>query len=548
MPKWIGQNLGNDVEELNDEFRTVVTYKLFDEGKQFPPQNHIERISKQKRMKTLYDGKLNEIYERASDLLRKSSPEQAEQLAKLYIGVNLADILATKPADLLVGETPSFETGDPDDSARQQTVNGYVENNDLITTIHESTVGNGIRGDSWLKVRYGYRQDYSELTGILSAEEFNAFLEENADMEPIIEHVTATDVFPEISNGDAKSFKAVNIAYIEYVVNWRGEEIPYLIVERHLPGFIIHEKFEAYENDVVKRYGYPVRTFYIGKKVPTGRTEDIVATGVPEILVRHVPYKSEDTTWEGTGGLEKIETVLTAINDRLVQIDYILWKMMDPTAYGPPLDDGRNADTTKISGAYIPVKQDEQEPGYMTWDARLDQAFKQLDELIGFAFMKSETPQWLFGTTMAGSESGGSGTSHTDGAAIRQRFMPILSKVKRIRRHYDRAVRDALYIAQQLDVEHGDANFTPVYPKIHWKDGIPANEKELAEIMEIRTGAKPTIDRHTAIKRQDEVDDGQAKEIIARIEDDEEDEAGPAVSDPEMFRQAPPVDDEGGDN
>ncbi|RSL29120.1 phage portal protein [Salibacterium salarium] len=536
MPKWIGGNLTNDVEELNDEFRTVITYKLFEEGKQFPPANHIERISKQKRMKTIYDGKLAEIYERASKLLRDGSPEQAEQLEKLYIGVNLADILVTKPADLLVGETPIYETGHNDESAEQQALNKYVEQNDLNTVIHESATGNGIRGDSWVKVRYGYRQDYSELMNVLSTEEFNAFIE-GVDMEPIIEHVTATDVFPETSQGNAKGFKAVNIAYVEYVVNWRGEENPYLNVERHLPGFIVYERFRLYENYLEYQYGYPLQVFTIGKQVPTGRAEDVIETGVSDILVRHIPYKSEDTTWEGVGGLEKIETVLTAINDRMVQIDYVLWKMMDPTAYGPSLEDGAGNNTTKIAGGYIPVGPDEQEPGYMTWDARLDQAFKQLDELIGLAFMKSETPQWLFGTTMAGAESGGSGTSHTDGAAIKQRFMPILSKVKRIRRYYDRGIRDALWLAQQLDVIHGDANFTPVYPKIHWKDGVPANELEQAEIMQIRTGDKPTIDQHTAIKRQDEVDDGQAKETLARIEGDDERESGPAVSDPEMFRQ-----------
>lgn len=546
-----GANVGNDVEELNDEFKTVTTYKLFETGKQFPPEGHVERISKQKRMKKLYDGKLAEIYERASKLLRDGSPKQAEQLEKLYIAVNLADILVTKPADLLVGETPIYETGLDDDSTEQQALNEYVKQNDLNTLIHEAAVGGGIRGDSWIKVRYGYRQDYSELMNVLSTEEFNEFMD-GIDMEPIIEHVTATDVFPETSQGNAKSFKAVNIAYVEYVVTEK-EEIPYLNVERHIPGYIIYERYRLYESDVVTQYGYPLQTFTIGEKVATGRDEDVIATGVPHILVRHIPYKSEDTTWEGVGGLEKIETILTAINDRMVQIDYVLWKMMDPTAYGPPLDDASGDGTTKISGAYIPVKSDEQTPGYMTWDARLDHAFKQLDSLISLAFMESETPQWLFGTVMAGAESGGSGTSHTDGVAIKQRFMPILSKVKRIRRYYDRAIRDALYFAQMLDVEHGDASFTPVYPKIHWKDGIPANEKELAEIMEIRTAGKPTIDQHTAIKRQDEVDDGQAREILNRIKGDEEREAGPPVSNPEMFRQTAAAEeetdeDEGGDN
>jgi hypothetical protein len=132
----------------------------------------------------------------------------------------------------------------------------------------------------------------------------------------------------------------------------------------------------------------------------------------------------------------------------------------------------------------------------------------------------SETPQWLFGTVL-GENSGGTGTSHTDSASIKARFMPILSKVKRIRTHYDKALRDALWTCQLLDIAHGDYGFEAVYPKINWKDGIPSNALEEAQIMQIRTGNKPTIDVKSAVKRQDDLDDEKADEIIKRIGDDE---------------------------
>ncbi len=114
--------------------------------------------------------------------------------------------------------------------------------------------------------------------------------------------------------------------------------------------------------------------------------------------------------------MEKIETVFAAINDRLVQIDYILWKHSDPTAYGPDLESTNGA--VQFGGKYIPVNKDDPTPGYMVWQAQLDAAFKQLDMLLSIVFQMSETPQWLFGTTMSGDNSGGTGTSHTDGAAI----------------------------------------------------------------------------------------------------------------------------------
>jgi hypothetical protein len=506
-----------DVAKLNEN-STVFTYNAFQPGEEFPPLKDRERISKYKRLKKLFQGKQAEVYERASKLL-KDTPH-ADQLAQLYIAVNIADILVTKPADLLVGEPPSFESGLPDDSDEQKAVNRYVEENDLVKLVHESAIGNGYRGDAWVKTRYGYRQDFSEV------EKLTGEKPDGIEMEPIIEHISAELVYPETSRGNIKTFKAVNIATVEYVVTQKSE-VPFLNVERHIPGYIIYERYRLieFEGGVDSRFGYPLQVYKIGERVATGREEEIIETGVPHLLVHHIPYKSVDDDWEGIGGLEKLESLLAAINDRIVQIDYILWKHSDPTAYGPDLDSGSGETQVRLGGAYIPVTKDDVAPGYMTWDGQLSSAFKELEVLLALVYQMSETPQWLFGTVL-GENSGGTGTSHTDSASIKARFMPILSKVKRIRTHYDKAIRDALWTCQLLDLAHGDYDFEAVYPTISWQDGIPRNAKEEAEIMQIRTGGKPTIDVQSAIKRQDSVDDEKATEIISRIEQDEKNANG----------------------
>ncbi|MDH5159830.1 phage portal protein [Heyndrickxia oleronia] len=487
---------------------------LFEKGKQFPPDGHVERLAKDEHMRKLFEGRQIEVYERATQIL-KDSP-QAPQLKKLYIAVNLADILVTKPADLLVGDSPTYESGKPDDSPEQKAINQYVEENDLNVLIHENCIGNGYRGDGWIKVRYGYRQDFTEVKNVLSNEAYEEFIA-NYKMEPIIEHVQATAVFPEIAQGNVKQFRAINIATVEWVDNG-NVEVPFLNVERHVPGFIIYKKFKLYQKDVVKVDDVPIQFFEIGDEVATGRDENLVETGLLHMPVFHIPYKSVDYDWQGIGGLEKIESVFAAINDRLVQIDYILWKHSDPTAYGPEIEGDGNS--TAFGGRYIPVTKDDVPPGYMTWQAQLDSAFKELDVLISTAFVMSETPQWLFGTTMAGDQKGGTGTSHTDSTAIKARFMPILSKVKRIRKQYDKAIRDALWTCMIFDKEFGDYDGEIIYPSITWRDGIPRNEKEEAETMALRTGNKPTIDVHSAVKRMDGVDDEKAQETLDRIDDD----------------------------
>lgn len=496
--------------------------KLYDLGGVYPHDDHLERLAKYELCRKAFDGRLEELRERFMEVIANDPDrkEQYEQLRKLLIAVNLPDILMTKPADLMVGEPPTYESGKPDDSPEQQKLNELVEENGLNKLIHELVVGAGVKGDAFIKVRYDYRVDLSEIPEGYTPPP-------GIKKEPIIELVDPSYVFPEISEYNRKQFKAINIAF-PYFVDDGKEERPFLRVERHVPGYIITEDFElgtprTVNVDTVDLVQYPIID-RIGN--PT-----ITPTGVPTMLVFHVPYKTTDDSWQGIGGIEKILSLLQAINDRLVQIDYILFKHSDPTMYGPPLEDG-GGNSAAAGGQYTEINKDDPVPGYTTWEAQLQAAFQELDKLISLVFMLSETPQWIFGTIVSsvGGE-GGSGTSHTDGTAIKARFMPLLSKVKRIRVHVDEAIRDALYYAMVLENQAargttGFEPYDPVYPKIVWKDGLPESDKELAEIMNIRTGGKPTIDVKTAIKILDELDDAQAEEIMKRIEEDEKASSG----------------------
>ncbi|CAM2952019.1 phage portal protein [Paenibacillus sediminis] len=500
--------------------------KLFDVGEQYPPASHIPRLARYKRGRIIFDGRHAEIYERATSLL-KDTPH-ASQLKTLFIAVNLMDILLTKPADLLTGEPPTYEAGTGPGTREQERLDSIVEENDLTQMTHELVIGGGYRGDSFVKSRYGARADTSETEAL--------GLDVDVTLEPIIEAVPANIVFPELSVGSRKKFKAINIAWIEWVEETGGKitqwltgspvtATPYLNVERYIPGYIVYERYKLSERGVDSEWGVPISTYYIEEKVDTGRESDVEETGTDRLLVHHIPYKSVDDRWEGISGVEKIESVLSAINERLVQIDYILWKHSDPWMYGPG-DIEDSGDKVRGGGRYIPLEKDDPTPGYMTWEGQLESAFKELDILLGLVYQMSETPQWLFGTTLA-NDKGGTGTSHTDSGAIKARFMPILAKVNRIRAHVDRALRDAIWTVMQLEnyANRGVAGwepYTPVYPVIRWRDGVPQDPKEAAEVAQIRTGNKPTQSVADAIKELDGVSAAQAEEIVKRIDADEQ--------------------------
>lgn len=494
--------------------------KLFDVGGQFPDEASLERLAKYERGRKIFEGRLEEIRDRALAIYKSDDSRrvQYEQLSQLLIAVNLPDILLTKPADLMVGETPSYETGLSDETPEQKALADIVAKNSVSKMIHELVIGAGYRGDAFIKVRNDYREDFSETpTGAPP---------QGVKREPIVEPIDPSYVFPEVSENNRRNFKAINVCTIEWVDTGK-EETPYLNVERHVPGYIFYDRFKLTGQRVKRVDDANLSVFTIEEQI--GETI-VEPTGIPRMLVFHIPYKTTDDHWEGISGVEKLESVLHAINERLVQIDYILWKHADPTMYGPDLE--ANAQQIGTSGMYIKVDKEDHTPGAITWDSKMDGAFKELDYLIGIVYQMSETPQWLFGTVISErGTDGGTGTSHTDSVAIKSRFMPILSKVKRIRMHVDKAIRDALMAAMEIEnaANDGVVGFEPyevVRPVVKWKDGLPANEKELAEIMAIRTGNKPTIDVLDAIKKQDEVDDTRAKEMMRRIKKDEEDAFG----------------------
>jgi hypothetical protein len=495
---------------------------LFRVGFLFPPTEHLPRLAVYEKGRALYDGRHTELFQRAQTML--SNTPHAAKLKQLYIAVNLVDIIVHKPSDLMYNEFPSYESGKEPKSVQQQRLNSIVEENDLNILGQEIVTGAGFRGDSFLKTYFNYRQDFSDLP----------FLPDGVKMESIIEAQDPSTVFPELARGSKKRFKAINIAYVEWVMQASGKETPFLNVERHMAGYIQYKRFLLSASPrISSQYGIPQTQYEILEEVATGRAVNVVTTNVPMLLVQHVPHKSHDEQWNGISATEKIESLVLAINDRLTQIDYVLLKNSDPTAYGADIEGVE----TQLGGRYIPVRKDEVAPAYMQFNGLLNDAFKQLDILINLVFQLSETPQWLFGTTLG--NAGGTGTSHTDGEAIKTRFMPILSKVKRMRGHLDRALRDALYCAQLLENEGNVGSdfvkYEATYPKIRWRDGIPANEKELAQTMQLRTGARPTIDVKTAIKVMDGLDDEQVQEIVDRIE---EEAKADQLASPSLFNES----------
>jgi hypothetical protein len=479
---------------------------MFEIGQFYPHPDHKERIKRYRENKELFKGNHLEILEKHNDIL------STYQQHTVYVTTNLAGLIAKKSADFLFGENALYTAGTKDDSPEQKKLDEWVKQNDIHITNYESALSNAYRGDSFYKVRWG-----QEHGGLLSKE-----------LDPfrvIIEAQNAEFVFPETYPNDKTKILAFHIAVPSEVVNTDGEEWV-LNVESHYPNRIVKRQFRM-NPTTTDKLGVPLEwRIYseIGEPVE-------VETGVPFPLVVHVPNYSTDDSWEGIDDFTELKGLFAELNLRMSQLSEILSKHSDPAMIVPQgtLSEDENGQPVFRVGVdkVFEVMNGELEPKYLTWNGQLEFAFREIDKILELILMKAEIPAVALGV-------GDSGTSGSSGLAIKWRLNSLLAKINRKRQYYDKALKRIFTIAQLLEIDRlGKVDFKPFVPHIKFKDGLPEDEMEKATIMQIRTGAKPTISQKRAIMELENISEEQAQQILDELEDES---LAQAVADPSQFQ------------
>jgi hypothetical protein len=490
---------------------------MFEVGKHYPnvTREHGLRVARYRENKQIFRGWHYRILEQYNDVLPTNNQRT------LYITVNLAGLICKKSADFLFGENAIFSAGGEDESPEQEKLEEWVKENDIHITNYESALSNAYRGDSFYKIRWG-----QEHGGILppAIDPFKV----------IIEAQNAEYVFPETYPNDATKIYAYHIAIPIEVEGTDGEEW-LLNVESHYPNKIVTRQFRMNPVDsyyvgtpFVDRYQYYrgdpppytmiTRSWFIYAEIAEAYSE--VETGVPFPLVVHVPNYSTDDTWEGIDDITELRELFQELNTRLSQISEILSKHADPAMIVPQgtlVEDQNGQPVYKVGiDKVFEVMQGEMEPKYLTWNGQLDSAFKELDKIIELILMKAEIPAVALGI----GDSGG-GTSGASGLAIKWRLNALLAKINRKRQYYDKALRRVFSIAQLLEQNRlGTVDWKPFSPHIKFQDGLPKDEMEQAQIMQIRAGAKQTISQKRAIMELEQCSEEQAQLILDEIEEE----------------------------
>jgi hypothetical protein len=462
---------------------------LFVKGEYFPLTDHEQRINKYVRNEKIANGDHADIF-----LEDRSKNE-------LYISANFPGLIARKSADFLFGEKPVVSSGKPEASTEQKALDRFTNDNNLHTVFYQQSLQAAIKGDAFFKIRYG------QLYG-------GAFPIGYDPKRVIIEGVDAKKVYPQTSPFDRSKIVAYHIA--EAVQISDNDDKFLLYVESHYAGKIIYRVFRL-NNYMSDRYGNIIR-FKIDDEVAEGY--EVVNTGVPVPLMVHIPNYSDGTDWKGFDDLSEHMALFDEINNRLSQVANILDKHADPALALPTGlinmdDEGQTYFHIAINKVFEVMGKDDIIPQYVTWDGKLEHAYKELETVIEFLLSTSEIPAVAVGLK-------DSGTSGNSGLSIKWRMAGLLAKVNRKRQFFEDGLKRVYMIAQMLEAyaDPKNVDYEIVVPQIKFNDGLPQDDTEIANRMAIRTNASQTLSRKTALMVMDGLTEEQADAEIERIDEE----------------------------
>lgn len=474
-----------------------------------PPWDHEafrERIQRQSKHRDLFLGKHAKVWE---VFFRDRMNQWDEPMKKsVELAVNFPGRLAKLWAGLMVGEFPRFYASTDEAT---QAVKDILERSGGQRVMYEGDLTRSYAGEIIYKVVDDGR--------------FARF-----------QAVSPSIWFPWVDPGNVKEAFA-------HVLAWKVTLPPvlkgakpdeYVRAEIHYRGHIKHRMWHITDGVIAERVSIP--------NLQTDRTD--YDTGVDDFLLVHVPNLSLPDQLEGIDDYSDAEPLFQELDVRLSQIARILDKHATPNMFGPksaiewdPITNEYRY-RTDPNGRYFPVEKGDEKPGYVTWDGKLDASFKQLEKTLDALFFVSSTTPALF--SVFGQASGYA----TSGTALKLRLIAPIAKVNEKRIYLDPAIRRVLLIAQMLEEIQGRAAgkpiaYKPELPSVDWADGLPQDEKELAERLQISTGNQPFMSVKTAVETMHPTwDKKTVAEEVERIREDG------AMAGPLPIENPPPQDTE----
>lgn len=452
-------------------------------GEEFPPPSERDRLHKYAENRKLWDNRHTEVYGDWWRVLRDEYGVSHE------IVFGFHERLSTLWANLVFGDAPVFdasraegqESREGEKDSEQETLDRIVESSQFVTAGREAVIDGSRYGDGLFKLRLKAGK------GFLQAQ------------SPAI-------WYPVASLDDQREV-------LYHVLAWTFEkdDVTYLRAEVHAKGYIENHLFLLEGSTITAKLD-------LAKFFPD--RDDREETKLLGFMVFHAPGERASDEFFGKDDYGKIDSLVLERMARAAQLSRIQDMHSDPNMYGDAglVQDGQ----FEAGGKFLPVDKDGVVPGYLTWDGKQDAQFKLMETLKEDLYVVSETTPTAFGSSATGYAE--SGTS------LRLRMQPPLAKARNIARRFDPVVKEALLAACELEKAWGvEGAAVPETINVTWKDGLPNDPKEQAEIERTRLESRNTS-RYSSIRRLDGGTDEEIREEIRRMDEEDGETEDPATA------------------
>lgn len=451
------------------------------------PQNEDEkRVANYRTFEKIFKGEHFEAF-------KIKVPQVAKDYEALrYVATNFGGMVSKLAADMLFEEFPKI-------SVKNTKGNEFLEAlffaNKFRTQAYECALETSYRGDGLWRIR-------------------------SADGKCFVEDINPEVYYPEYNDGNVREEVKAHVLQWKMKLAGRltkeGKPVWAIFKEIHRKGEIENQLYEINDQGEFVA-GLDVKA-YLG-------VDTIVATGVNDFLVVHIPNYRVNSSIFGISDYYDLQSLFFAINNRITKTDNILDKHGDPILAVPPGVLDESGKVRKESFGVIEVDTSEAgggKPEYIVWDAKLESAFKHIDMLVQHLFLTSETSFAAFGMDK------GSGNAQVEsGKALKFKLLRTLAKKHRKQLYFDDGLKQLLFTA----MEFAKANSLECagvkmmgkveVPQIEWKDGIVNDDSEQLdqEVIKLDNGLTTTKD---AISRLEGISDKDAEAKVEEIKKEQE--------------------------
>lgn len=252
-----------------------------------------------------------------------------------------------------------------------------------------------------------------------------------------------------------------------------------------------------------------------------------------EFLVIHIPNYRLSNYHFGISDIQSMTSLFNEADFRMTQLANILNKHADPKLAVPKgvLDAKGQVQTGNFQMFEVSNNNTSlNKPEYITWDARLEEVFKEIDLIAERVALFGRMPLGLF-------KQNENMTAPEAAKSLKLKFLMSLKKSNRKRLYYDTGLKQVLYVAGLLMDDGTD--FEDV--RIKWNDGLPEDRLEELQVM--------NLEKQTGVISQDQLarehmhkkgmDQTQIDEQMMKIQKENTDVNAPGSTMPPVVKLEP---------